>query len=67
MTKQQFFEHFKAMYRVGNRSDADEHEEWTKADMAGFACCRMLDEMSRNMVKSGIITDAERQAIYDCL
>ena len=67
MTKAEFIAHFKAMYRVGNRSDADEHEDWTDADMAGYACCRPLDEMSRGLVKAGVWTEEERQAVYDDL
>jgi hypothetical protein len=67
MTKQQFLNHFKAMYRVGNRSDADEHEAWTKPEMAGSACCRLLDQMSRELVKCGVLTSEEVQVVYDTL
>lgn len=69
MTKDEFKEHFKAMYRVGNRSDtpADEHEEWTKAVMAGRACCRPLDSMAHALVDAGIWSEQERKEVFDCL
>lgn len=69
MTKVEFIAHFKAMYRVGNRSDTPvgEHEEWTHPRMAGDACCRMLDKMGHSLVECGVLTQEEHQAIYDDL
>jgi hypothetical protein len=67
MTKQQFIEHFKAMYRVGNRSDAAEHEDWTQPQMAGDACCRLLDKMGNELVKCGALTQDELDKIYSDL
>lgn len=69
MTKQQFINHFKAMYRVSNRSDTPpgEHEEWTHPAMAGRACCQLLDQMSHQLVLCKVLTEDERQEIYDTL
>lgn len=70
MTKREFLKLFAQMYRVGNRSDAHPHEraeQWTKPAMAGDACCGALDGMSRELVKAGVFTAEEMQAVYDTL
>lgn len=68
MTKQEFIAHFVAMYRAGNRADSDDQAlDWTRPAMAGEACCRPLDLMMQQMVVHGVLTDDERQAIYDTL
>lgn len=69
MTKAQFIEMFKAMYRVGNMSDSDSEsrEDWTDEAMSGPACCQLLDKMSGELVKCGVLTEEERQEIYNDL
>lgn len=69
MSKAQFLAMFQAMYRVGNRADSDnpDREPWTQVDMAGKACCRPLDIMARELVKCGVLTEEERQTLYDTL
>lgn len=72
MTKREFQSLFAQMYRVGNRSDGHPHENpanetWTKPAMAGDACCGLLDEMSSRLVKAGVFTAEEMQAVYDTL
>jgi hypothetical protein len=67
MTKEQFKQHWMAMYRVGIRSDADEHEEWTKPVMASHGCCRLLDQMAHELVNAGIWTVEEHQEMLDTL
>lgn len=69
VTKREFIHLFKTMYRVGNRSDTppNEHEEWTHPAMAGRACCALLDQMSHQLVLCKVLTEKERQEIYDDL
>jgi hypothetical protein len=64
-TKAQFLEAFATMYRVANRSDSDWNAaDWTKPVMAGSACCRLLDQMKREMIAAEIVTDEEMEALY---
>ena len=68
MTKAEFLKMFAAMYRVGNASDSPEvREDWTQPDMAGFACCRLLDQMKRELIKIGVVTEEEMDELYDTL
>ena len=69
MTKEKFIELIMALYRVGNRSDSDDptRETWTKPAMAAEATCQPLDSMLNALVKAGVITSDECQAIYDNL
>lgn len=70
MTKEQFIEGIKALYRVANASDSKDNasfEPWTKPEMASRACCRHLDRMLHDMAEAGAITQEERQTIYDTI
>lgn len=67
MSKQEFLTMWAAMYRVASASDSLMKEGWAHPDMAGFAGCQPLDYMMRGLVASGVVTDAERLAIYDTL
>lgn len=67
MTKEKFIQMWTEMYRVGNASDSDNREEWTVCDMARDACCRPLDHMVGAMLKCGLLTADEHQALYDNL
>ena len=69
MTKAEFIERVRELYRVGNRSDSDspERESWTVSEMAGDACCRPLDNMLEAMKVAGVLTERELQVIYDTL
>ena len=69
MTKQEFMNHFTAMYRVGNLSDSDneDREDWTHPYMAGNACCRALDRMADELVNCSVWSEEERQTVYDTL
>ena len=67
MTKQEFIATLAKLYRVGNASDSDNRETWTHPNMAGGACCRLLDEMTRKLEDCGVLSAEERQALYDTL
>ncbi len=69
MTREQFKQHWMAMYRVGNRSDTPEgeHEEWTDAAMSGMACCQLLDKMAQELIKCKVWTVEEHQTMLDSL
>ena len=71
MTREKFFIMIQEIYRVGNRADHDARhkygEEWTKAEMAGTACCAKLDEMLQELYKVGVLTGEEHQDFYDSL
>jgi len=69
MTKEKFIEMIRAMYRVGNASDSDsdEREPWTHPDMAGEACCQLLDDMLARLRHCGVLTSSEVARIYDLL
>ncbi|MGF6996809.1 hypothetical protein [Paraburkholderia sp. GAS32] len=64
MTKQEFFAQLAALYQVGNRADSTEAkaeagETWTKWQMAGTAFCAKIDDVIREMVKVGVLTEDE--------
>jgi hypothetical protein len=67
MTKQQFLDHVRALYIVGNLSDSDseQREEWTRPAMAGMACCAALDKMLHKLAEEAIFTHEEIQNFYD--
>lgn len=73
MQKANFLDKVAALYRCGNRSDHDDklknapNEDWTKPEMAGQACCALLDQMLDAMVKCGAITSEDRQSLHDNL
>jgi hypothetical protein len=69
MTKVEFLNKVKALYRVGNASDSDSEarEDWTQPQMAGEACCKHLDAMLYAMLECDIITSEEHQELYDAL
>ena len=71
MTKKEFLEHVEAIYRCGNRSDHEsryEHgEEWTHEQMAGRACCSLLDRMLYRLTELDVMTEAEYQKLMDTL
>lgn len=66
MTKAQFLAMFAAMYRVGNRADSTDGklEDWTKPAMAGKACCALLDQMGRELVACGAVTQDELDEMF---
>lgn len=69
MTKEQFKQHWMAMYRVANRSDSDpeNREEWTHPAMSGRACCQLLDKMAWELRQCGVWTEREHQDMLDSL
>jgi hypothetical protein len=68
LSKASYLGKLAALYRVANASDSPEcREPWTHPDMAGRACCSLLDDMTRRMAEIGVITWEERQTFYDTL
>jgi len=73
MQKANFLDKVASLYRCGNRSDHDEKlnnapdETWTKPEMAGKACCALLDEMLQAMIKCNALTSEDVQEMYDNL
>jgi hypothetical protein len=69
MTKEQFLALLAQVYAVGNRSDSDSEvrETWTHPDMAGPACCALLDKMLTRMCDLGVLTADEHQRFIDDL
>lgn len=68
MTKEQFLAHIKALYRLGNRSDSDEHpsdESWTVPAMAGSLLCAKLDVLLHDLLHADVLTADEHQKLYD--
>lgn len=68
MTKQEFLAKAKAMYRVGNMGDSDNpaRPDWVNPSTVS-AVCANLDRLFRDLEEGGVLTDNERQAIYDTL
>ena len=70
MTKNDMIRHLVDLYRMGNRSDADnkpKDEAWTKPAMAGDAMCAKLDDIFGELVECGVLTADQKQEIYDDL
>lgn len=69
MSKLEFIDAAKALYRVANMADSDsdpQREAWTHPSMA-HSVCQPLDAMFQGMVNSGVLTENELQGIYDTL
>jgi hypothetical protein len=68
MTKQEFIAAAKALYRVGNMGDSDNpaRPDWINPSTVS-AVCGNLDSMFHELEVAGILTDDERQRIYDTL
>lgn len=70
MTKEKFLAKLHSLYIVGNMSDSDDNplrETWTKPQMAGRACCALIDEMMHQLVECEAITSDDCDAFYSNL
>ena len=65
MTKQEFRTMLAKIYAVGNLSDSDCAEGWTKPSMAGQALCAPLDTILSKLVADAVFTDEDVAWIYD--
>ena len=68
MTKQETIRALMAVYRVGNASDGDgpAREDWTTPEAASYICSP-IDKIFHAMLKAGVLSAEEHQAIYDAL
>lgn len=68
MSKQQFLARLADLYRVGNIADHESNpNDWTKPEMAGPLVCQHFDQMLRDLVKGGVISEEEHQTFIDTL
>lgn len=64
-TKDALVHHLTSAYRILNKGDASDKEPWMHVHMPRMA--GHLDRIFDDLVNEGILTHAERQAIYDTL
>ena len=70
MTKAEFLASMAKLYRFCNaqdHADAPERADWTVPEMAGTAGCAKFDQMLRELVQRGVLTEAEHQTFIDTI
>jgi hypothetical protein len=68
MDREQFFNSIVDLYLVCQAADSKRNPNgWTHPAMASFAGCQKFDDMFRAMVDCGLLSAAQRHALYEMI